>query len=990
MTTPGPFLENGRESTLEDRPAPSGLGRVLRYTAGRLATLAITVAISVYLTILVANLGGFLDQVVRANIDFALGESLRETLKNVEDPAERERITELARSAMIEAEGLNSPFMVRSFRWLWKGLTLDWGEGRVRILMGGTPSREVRDLILDTLPRTLLVFGSANLLLFIVSLTLGLGLSRRYGSRWDKLVGALAPLAAVPSWAYGLVMAGLSLPVFSAFHSPFKQWPAEFAWSDLSFYLRYLTPPILALFLSKLFQSIYAWRTIFLVHSSEDYVEVGKAKGLPSGLFERRYLMRPALPNILTSFAMLMVGLWQEIIILETVFNVAGAGQLFYSAIGLNDIPTIVGLVVTFAYLLAITVFMLDIAYVLVDPRVQVGAGSRVGRLRREKSWLQRLIARRKVRIATIEAQPQAAPEGEPALAVEIPDQAPALTEIISAETLPAPPPYENQELLLKIIEAGSGSGRRAMHQYVLKVGRKLVNAGALSTTGEVFWMTRPELTSALQAIDAGQPLPPLGEYARQRRDSPQAPSSPMVTAIVEPLPLPARPRGSRWAGLLRELSHYPGAVVGAAIILGLIIVSIYTIIAYPYAETTRVWRGDNFVWLDNPAYAAPAWVNIFRRSDLPTNISIDSRDPAAGKTIQDIGGGMRLVDFTFAFDYPYREFPDDLKVSFQATYQSKKPLISLYWTMPDGSSIEMDRFSIEPAYNYYLFSDEELGRKLKSELVHRGLFGDPAKDRLEAMPGRYTLQVQAYVFEEAADLDAQLLLYGKAWGPAGTDSRRRDVMLALLWGTPVALGFGLVAAILVTLSTLLISAISTWFGGWVDELIQRLTEINLILPFFPVSLMIYTLYSKSLWVILGVTVLLSIFGSNIKNYRSLFLQIKEMPYFEAARAYGASNWRLIFRYLIPRLGAIVIPQIVILVPGYVFLEAALSILGLYDPLTPPTWGQLVLEGLNRGFRQGAYHLALEPAFLLILTGYAFMLLGTSLERFFEPRLRDR
>ena len=195
---------------------------------------------------------------------------------------------------------------------------------------------------------------------------------------------------------------------------------------------------------------------------------------------------------------------------------------------------------------------------------------------------------------------------------------------------------------------------------------------------------------------------------------------------------------------------------------------------------------------------------------------------------------------------------------------------------------------------------------------------------------------------------------------------------------------------IALTIVTLVIAAIGVWFGGWIDGLIQRLTEINMILPMFPALLLVYTLYSKSFWVLLGVTVLLSIFGSGIKNYRSLFIQIKELPYFEVAKSYGASDWRIIFRYLIPRIGAIIIPQLVILVPSYVFLEAGLAVLGLYDPLTPPTWGQLVMDGLTHGIQQGALHLALEPAFLLLLTGYAFLLLGISLERVFEPRLRER
>ncbi|NOQ40026.1 MAG: ABC transporter permease subunit, partial [Anaerolineales bacterium] len=85
------------------------------------------------------------------------------------------------------------------------------------------------------------------------------------------------------------------------------------------------------------------------------------------------------------------------------------------------------------------------------------------------------------------------------------------------------------------------------------------------------------------------------------------------------------------------------------------------------------------------------------------------------------------------------------------------------------------------------------------------------------------------------------------------------------------------------------------------DNLTQRITEINLIIPFLPVSIMIYVLYSKSFWTILGVSVILNIFGNEIKNYRSILLQIMEEKYIEAAVSYGAKDWRIITRYLIPR-----------------------------------------------------------------------------------------
>ncbi|MBE0686635.1 MAG: ABC transporter permease, partial [Anaerolineaceae bacterium] len=123
------------------------------------------------------------------------------------------------------------------------------------------------------------------------------------------------------------------------------------------------------------FLSIYNWRTFFLIYSSEDYVETAKAKGLPSRDIERRYILRPTLPTIITTFALLLIGLWTGAIITETVFQWPGLGRITYKAIGLYDTPVIVGTTIIFAYLLAITVFLLDFVYALVDPRVKIGTG---------------------------------------------------------------------------------------------------------------------------------------------------------------------------------------------------------------------------------------------------------------------------------------------------------------------------------------------------------------------------------------------------------------------------------------------------------------------------------------------------------------------------------------------------------------------------------------------------------------------------------------
>ncbi|MGD9376238.1 MAG: ABC transporter permease, partial [Anaerolineae bacterium] len=138
---------------------------------------------------------------------------------------------------------------------------------------------------------------------------------------------------------------------------------------------KHLILPTTAIIIGALFQTAYNYRTFFLIYSSEDYVEMAKAKGLSDREIERRYVLRPTLPNIITNFALLLITLWQGAIILETVFNWPGLGRAYYQAIGLFDTAVIVGNTVIFAYLLAITVFLLDFIYALVDPRVKLAGG---------------------------------------------------------------------------------------------------------------------------------------------------------------------------------------------------------------------------------------------------------------------------------------------------------------------------------------------------------------------------------------------------------------------------------------------------------------------------------------------------------------------------------------------------------------------------------------------------------------------------------------
>jgi len=352
------------------------LKRILKYSGVRLISLFVTVVVGVYLTILIANMGGYVDQMMKAEIQERITMQVgRSPAYRNMDPQTRNELAQEMIQNEIERLNLDQPMLIRSVRFLRNALTLNLG--RAQNMSSDSGSRNVRAIILERIPYTLLLMGTANFILFFTTLFLALALSRHYGSFWDKIIIGMSPTSSAPSWLYGifliLIFAAVLkiLPFGGVIDAPV---PDDFLGRALSV-LRHLILPASSLIISQFFYSIYNWRTFFLIYSSEDYVEMAKAKGLPSRDIERRYILRPTLPTIITAFALLLIGTWTGAIITETVFQWPGLGRVTYRAIGLYDTPVIVGTTIIYAYLLAITVFLLDIVYALVDPRVKIGGG---------------------------------------------------------------------------------------------------------------------------------------------------------------------------------------------------------------------------------------------------------------------------------------------------------------------------------------------------------------------------------------------------------------------------------------------------------------------------------------------------------------------------------------------------------------------------------------------------------------------------------------
>lgn len=347
--------------------------RVARYSIVRLLTLFITVVIAIYLTILIANMGGYVDKIMQSQIIESVNQSImiNPAYRDM-TTAEKRKIADGIIASQEKRLGLNQPFAIRSVKYLSNALTMRLGNSVLMTSDAG--SKTVKNIILERLPATLLLIGTADMFLFFGSLFLALSLSRHYGSFWDKLVIGLSPTSSAPPWFYGIFL----ILIFAALLKilPFSGIidagiPNVWYLRALSV-LKHMILPMAAWLISQIFLSIYTYRTFFLIFSSEDYVEMAKAKGLPDQNIERRYVLRPTLPNIITNFALLVIGMWQGAIITETVFLWPGLGRTIYKAIGLYDTPVIVGTTIIYAYLLAITVFILEFVYALVDPRVKI------------------------------------------------------------------------------------------------------------------------------------------------------------------------------------------------------------------------------------------------------------------------------------------------------------------------------------------------------------------------------------------------------------------------------------------------------------------------------------------------------------------------------------------------------------------------------------------------------------------------------------------
>jgi len=347
-----------------------GVGRVLLV---RGLTLVIVLYGVLILTGVIIGATGLSDTVLSNIVEERVRLIRQQLSQRIKDPSQLNEAVEAVKQELIRAYDLDKPWYVRIPKVIYQIMMLDLGTSRTASSFSG--SNRVSDIILERLPNTILMVTTAVLISSLVGLSVGLRVAVKAGRLSDRLVSFSAAVSySLPAWWFGMVVilifayelrlfppGGMTTPGLAT-ADPLTR-AADLLW--------HLFLPVFTLFTALVGSWIYVTRAIIVSISREDFVLVGRAKGLPEKLIRRRYLLRASAPPILTNMVLGLAGSITGAILTEAIFNWPGMGSLYYDAITSLDINLVLALTYMYTLVYVIARFVLEVLYIVLDPRVR-------------------------------------------------------------------------------------------------------------------------------------------------------------------------------------------------------------------------------------------------------------------------------------------------------------------------------------------------------------------------------------------------------------------------------------------------------------------------------------------------------------------------------------------------------------------------------------------------------------------------------------------